>query len=279
MRNALRARHAIIALAIAGLMPALMAGCGGTAEAPPLVPELAPPVIGQEGVLRAGIDMGHAPFGGVDQDVQAGIDVDLAAAMAERLGLKLEVVEVTPATYAQALNDGRIDLALAAIPLADAVAADLSTAGSYLVNGPALFSKVASGSVEPTVTIQSLPGMRVGVQRESAAYWVLETSFGEDYAASFDTLRDAFDALEAGEVDVVAGDAAVGAYVLRDFADIRIVGQLAPAQPLGVAVRKDATELEAALRGVLDEIAAEGVLETITRKWLGDFPRLQVATD
>ena len=270
-----RARRLIAAALVLALALAF-AGCKAEPEEPALQPTVAPPVIGSEGVLRVGVDMDYPPFAGTDGGVDAGIDVDIAAAVAERLGLRLELVDVGASGAPEALASGDVDIALGATAITEAVLADISTAGSYLIDGPALFSIVASGTDAPELSADSLGGMKVGVQTESASYWAVESDYGEGYAAAYGTLREAFDALVAGEVDVVAADAAVGAYIARDYTELRIVGQYGSATPLGVAVPKDATELETAVREVLDTLAAEGVLDTITRKWLGDFPTLEV---
>jgi polar amino acid transport system substrate-binding protein len=230
-------------------------------------------------VLRAGVDLAYPPFGGVDQGVEAGIDIDLAAALAERLGLTLELVSVPTTQVASALASGTVDIALGAIPLTDVVLADVSSAGTYLNNGPVFFSVVASESAAATITPEALSGMRVGVQDQSASFWKLEDEFGQGYATSYDTLRAAFDALGAGEVDVVVADAAVGTYIARDYPEIGFAGQYGSAQPIGIAVRKDAGELETQVRSTLDTLASEGVLATITRKWLGEFPSLEVIAE
>lgn len=262
------------------LVLAISAGaCGKKAEEPELVPQVAPPVIGTAGVLRAGIDLSYPPFGGIDEGVQAGIDVDVAAAVAERLGLKLEIVDLKPNELATAVNDGRVDIALGATPITDAVLADVSTAGSYLVDGAGIFSLETTGSAETTLTASDITGKRVGVQKESAVYWTLESDYGQGFATSYATIREAFDALKAGELDLVIGDAAVGAYVARDFEGIRFAGQFDPAQPLGVLVKKDAVDLETQVRTVLDTLASEGVLDAIRTKWLGALPELEVASE
>ena len=74
----------------------------------------------------------------------------------------------------------------------------------------------------------------------------------------------------------MAGDAIIGAYIARDFPAVRYAGRIGPASPLAVAVAVDNTALADAVRVALDELAADGVLETIRRKWLGDAPEIQV---
>ncbi|MBN1193561.1 MAG: transporter substrate-binding domain-containing protein, partial [Coriobacteriia bacterium] len=189
------------------------------------------------------------------------------------------LVDVKQSEMAEALNKGTIDIMLGATPITDTVLADVSSAGSYLIDGPGIFTVVAEDSVPTTLTIDDLPGKRVITQKESYAYWELGFEFGDDFAQSTASLVEAFDALVAGNADVLVGDAAVCAYVGRDYPTVAFVGQFGSAQPLGVAVKKDAVELEAAVREALDSLAADGTLDTIRRKWLGDLPLLVVPAE
>lgn len=265
-----------LALALTLVMVLAVAGCKKEPEQPALDPKIAPPVIGTEGVLKAGVDLDYPPFAGTDGGAEAGIDVDVAAAIAERLGLRLELVDVKPDDMTSALNDGDIDIMLGATPITDAVLADVSSAGSYLINGPGIFAPVAGESEATTLTAGDLPGKRVGAQEGSASFWELQSEFGEGFVTAYPTLKEALEALAAGELDLVVGDSAVGAYISRDIAELRFAGQYAPATPLGIAVKKDATDLEAQVRTVLDELAADGTLDTIRSKWLGNLPALEV---
>jgi len=274
-----------LAIAVVSILAIVCVGCGDTAEPETLTPLIAPPLIAEEGVLRVGVDLDYPPFAGTDDGVEAGIDVDIAAAIAERLGLHVELVDVKQSEIATALSDGTVDIMLGATPITQAVLADVSTAGSYLIDGPAMYSMNASGSVAATASAaatlspDALRDLRVAAQKSSESYWQLESSYGEGFTQSYGTLREAFDALAAGDVDVVVGDAAVCAYIARDYAGTAYVGQFGPGEPIGIAVRKDATDLEEQIRTTLDTLAAEGVLDTITRKWLGEFPSLDAANE
>lgn len=274
----------MMAAVMAVALVASMVGCQAKVESekPVLTPTVEPPVIAEAGVLKVGVDLSYPPFGGTANDIATGIDVDVAAAIAERLGCQLRVVDVKPSALSSSLDGDTIDIMLGAVPITDAVLADVASAGSYMIDGPAFFTVGAAdvGSVDSsetaTVTLDEVAALRVGAQRESAAFWVLEREHGQGFVTVFDTLKEAFDALEAGDVDVVAGSATVGAYIARDYAGVVYAGQFGQAEPLGVAVAKDAMELEAAVREALDGMAADGVLGTIRRKWVGDLPVLQV---
>ncbi len=261
-------------IALVALLALAVAGCGLAEEPEPeITPALEPPVIGEEGVLRVGVDLDHPPFGGVDKGREAGIDVDIASAIAKELGLEVELVEVEYGGGAAALDAGVVDIVMSAT-LTEETVVQMSFAGFYAASGPALFS-----SAETTVSPDSLGGLSIAVQEGSEAYWKLAYDLGEDRLTITETLREAFELLQVDEIDVVAGDAFVGAYMVRDFDAIAFSAQLAPATSLGVAVAPDATELSAAIRETLDALAAGGVLETIRAKWVGDLPALEGATD
>ena len=245
-------------------------GCGSKeAPEPGVEPLLAPPVIGEAGVLRVGIDLRYPPFGGLDEGREAGLDVDVASAIAGELGLKLEIVEVDSAGAAAAFEAGTVD-AVMSVPLDEQVVLDMSFAGFYATTGPALFA-----SAEETVTPARLGTLRVAAQEGSAAYWELVYDYGEDRVTAFPTLREAFEAVSADEADVVAGDAFTCSYIARDFEGIVFHSQLAAPTQIGIAVPLDAKELSTALRGVLDGLATGGVLDTIRAKWVGDLPALE----
>jgi polar amino acid transport system substrate-binding protein len=266
------ARWLAVALS-AVLIAGLLAGCGSDEpEETALVPQVEPPVIAEAGVLKVAIDRDYPPFAGEDAGRVVGIDVDVASAIAERLGLEVELVDVEPEGIPERLDAGDVDIALAALPITTAVLADVSFAGSYMKNGPAFFS-----ATETTETVRTLAGKRIGVQTGSIAYWTLAGLYGEDSVVTYPVLKDAIVDAEEGNLDLVAGDAAVTAYIVRDYPSLRFVEQLGYADPLGVAVAKEADELEDVVRATLDELDSDGVLSTIRVKWLGDLPELATA--
>jgi polar amino acid transport system substrate-binding protein len=266
---------AVVALALAGV------GCQKKAEGPALTPKLAPPAIKQAGVLTAAIDPTQPPFAGTVDGQVVGLDVDVAAALAERLGLKLEIVKMPWSDVPAAVAKGTVDVGFAAIPITDAVLANVSVAGSYATDGIGLFGLATTQTAEATSTLTPeeasalISGARVACQSGSAAQWYLESEYWEGFATTYDTVREAFDALAAGTVDYVACDAFVGAYLARDYQNVRFVATLGEATPLGVLVAKDSTDLENAVRDVLDGMAADGTLATIRTKWVGDLPELR----
>ena len=260
----------IVLIAAAGLP-----GCSRPAERP-LQPKVVPPAIKQAGVLRAGVDLSYPPFGGVDNGRQAGIDVDVAEALAGSLGLRAQIIGLKSSQIASALAGGAVDVALSA-PFSADVLSRASIAGTYLADGPGVFvASESTVSVPATITPTWLSSVVIGAQQSSVGYWRTVGDIGSESVTVYPTLREALEALAAGRVQAVVGDSLVGAYIIRDIPGVRFAGQLGGASPVGVAVTASNTTLGDAVRTTLDSMAGNGVLSAIRAKWVGALPVLVV---
>lgn len=270
-------RIGIAVVAVAALAALLVStGCSKAAE-PEAAPKVVPPAVKEAGVLRAGVDLNYPPFAGTDNGRQVGLDIDVAAALADQLGLTLKLVDVKPSEAATALADGSADVVFS-IGFSDAGLANTSLAGSYMNDAPSFFVGTDStASVEPSLTLETLQADKIAVQSESAAYWVLASEIGTETLVVFPTLREAITAADTQEVDLAAGGALVAGYIIRDFPNMHLAGQLEPATPLGVGVLPENTDLQTAVRGALDALAADRVLDAIRTKWVGKLPELVAA--
>lgn len=263
-------RRTLMAVALAAAV-ALVAGCSGGIGAAKLTPRLSPPVIARPGVLRAAIDLSYPPFGGSVKGQHVGLDVDVAAAIADQLGLSLEIVDATPADGADLARNGKVDIVLGGLTVDQAVSLQLAYAGTYVTDSSAVF-----GSDVASLTLGDLSAKRIAVQNGSASYWSLLDQYGDGPLVVTPTLLEAMQDVAAHKADIVAGDALVAAYIGRQVPGLKYGGQLAAAYPIGVGVAADKAKLETEVRSVLDKLSSQGVLETLRRKWAGDLPRFTV---
>jgi len=263
-------RRSLTAVALAAAL-VLIAGCTGGIGATTLKPRVSPPAISRAGVLRAAIDLTYPPFGGTVKKTNVGLDVDVASALAEQLGLKLEIVNLAPAAAAEQARAGTVDVVFGGLTVEQSVALQLAYAGTYVSDSSAVFA-----SDTTSLTIGDLSAKRVAVQKGSSAYWFLLDEYGEEPLVVMPTLLEAMRAASEGKADAVAGDALVAAYIGRSVTGLKYGGQLAPAYPIGVGVAQDKATLEAAVRSVLDKLSSQGVLEALRRKWAGDLPKFTV---
>lgn len=226
----------------------------------------------EDGVLTVGINANNAPYAwptsGDGSELQ-GIDVDVALAMGEEMGLTVKFVNV--GTNYEAAANGTCDVVMGATSLVLPTSEVLI--GNYIESAPAVFGR----NVASTATLEDLAAAGVGVQADSVSARTLTEMAPTAVQTPFDTLNDAFAALEAGTVAYVACDSVMGGYLATGYADIDFAGALALPDPRGVAVSANNVELQSAVQAALDAITSNGILRSIREGWVGDLPSITSA--
>lgn len=258
-------------MAVLAVTIAVLAGCTGAIVPAKLTPKVKPPTIGRAETLRVAVDLSYPPFGGMVGGQAVGLDVDVAAAIADHLGLKLQLVDATPTVAAALVTSGSVDVALGALTVDQTVASNIAFGGTYISDAPAVFA-----AKDATFSLDAIGTKRIAVQNGTYAYWALLAQYGQTPLVIVPTLDQAFRDVQAGTADVAAGDALLGAYILRGYPTLAYLGQVGSAYPLGVGVSQNDPELEDAVRTTLDALASQGVLDTLRHKWFGDLPALKV---
>lgn len=262
----------VVAAAMACGCMAGLSGCSlftpTRAEVPPKEKRVRvmPPAIMNKGVLAVALDDANAPLAMDNaQGKLTGYLTDVAYALGQRLGVTVEfVTDETPSDMA---SSSEADLYVGAS--GDINVDGVSVFGAVLQDAPALFTK---GSVDAPVDASDLAGATVGVQSSSAAQDILTVCGIEADQKTFSNANELFEALDAGEVDYVACDSAIGGYLSRAYADIAFAGTLDEPQKFGIALRASNSELEDEVAEALDELQADGTLDAVYRCWFGRLP-------
>lgn len=245
-------------------MAFMLCGCNGSNNYQPPLKEatVAPPVIGEEGTLRVGVNTENPPLAGMGSGKIIGIDVDIAAALADQLGLKVSIVDVG-GDAASFIADGKVDVVLG-IDAANAES-DYWVSPSYLPTGIALFALTPDAGI-PTAD----SGATFAAQVSSKSAWAVSNEFGQNALTSTDSLSDAFAALQAGTVQYVAADAIIGLYAAHGQGmEVSVVAMLMKPSGYCMAVAADNADLQTAAGDVLTGLVNNGTIDVIERKWLG----------
>ena len=228
---------------------------------------LTAPTIREDGVLTVGIDADAslAPMciSGSDDSI-SGIDIDLASAIADQLDLKVKFVSIVGTDDATANS---CDIVMNVSPES---VSDSTVVGSYAESASAFFHKGDEG----TVTVADLTGKKVGVQSGSVSERALSKTGLDMTKTPYTNLNEAFEALEAGEIDYVLCDAYAGAFLAHGYTDLAFAGTLDMPATRGIAVASSNTELQTAIQQALDEVLSNGSYEAVRARWIGAFPTL-----
>ena len=258
------------------LMAAVLSGCGqvGSYEPEELTPTVSTPAIGQSGTLRVGVDAaGGAPFVLASSGEMTGLDVDMAAALASQLGLKLELVDVG-SDGAAAIENGTVDVVMGLS--ASERDESLWVSDPYVPTGVVLF---ASSDGQTTVPARD-SSPKIAAQTSSTSAWAVENAYGDKAVEDASDLMSAFSSLETGSATYVASDAVIGTYAaLRQNVDVTPIALFGAAGGYCLGVAADNSDLQEAVSGALQAISGNGVSDAVCEKWLGtslDLSSLQV---
>lgn len=285
----------MLSLGLASLLVCPLAGCAQNDYTPSLgEAQLTTPTIGEAGTLRVGVNAADEPLAGVGSDKIIGINVDIAAALADNLGLKLSVIDVGTDPVSALKND-QVDIVMGVDVGQTYQGVWLSK--SYLPSGIAIFSMDANAALptttttttttpaptdgtttdsQPTTTTVTTTTATFAAQSSSRSAQAVIYEFGEKSLTQTQSLKDAFADLEAGTVQYVAADAIMGDYTAHlDSVDAYIIGLLS--KPTGYCVAVN--QANGILRDVIDEelqtLSKDGIIDIIEKKWLNGVIELQ----
>lgn len=256
-----------------------LAGCGGGAEKPAEEPGTEEPsaelpadvqAIKDSGTLRVGVKSDVPNFGLQDAATGEfeGMEVDLAYALAERIGLSREDVKfepVTAKTRGPLLDNGQLDVVIATFTIKPERLEQWNFSNPYYQDEVGLLVKKSSG-IEG---LKDLDGKTIGVAQGATTRDAVQAE--ADAAGikvnflEFATYPEINAALESGRVDAFSVDKSIlSGYVTAD--SVILPDGFSP-QDYGVASKKGTDGLTEFINDMLDEMKANGEMDTLLEKW------------
>lgn len=258
---------AIVTVALAvGVMTALT-GCQTETEVQSnLTPQLESGTTITDGTLTVGVNASNSPYAGVNSNNETvGFDVDVAAAIADELGMKLQIVDVS-SNGRSALTNGQVDVSMGMTKSGNADTVTYTSA--YINDGASLFCLESN---RPTSVSELDANSKILVQGETTAAYTVQAALGADAVQATSTMQEAFDALESGQQKYLVADAVIGSYFARNYSDVVRVDFLSAdsVTPMYAVTLTANSEVSAAVSNALNTIMQNGVLRVIEAKWLG----------
>ena len=224
--------------------------------------------IKKAGVVRIGVMGEQAPWGSIDASGQnIGYDVDVARLIGEEMGVKVEFVPNAVAARIPNLVTGKVDIQMAVMGMypdrAKAVQFSKPYAGLQII--------LLASKKHKIEKIEDAKNLRIGVPRGAAQDKAITTLLGDiPNIRRFDDDSSTMQALVSGQVDAIGGNttykinldkAAPG----NDFEQKLVFNQ----QWQGICTLLGDAQLNTWLNKFIDKIIADGRLEAINKKWLG----------
>lgn len=252
-------RHVRRALLALILLAALMsAACGSV--------ETGADRISSSGVLLVGTEGTYAPFSFQDPVTGqlAGYDVDVANAVGERLGKKVEFVQTPWDSIFAALEANRFDVVANEVTITPERKSKYDISEPYSVGEGVVITRANDNSI---TSVGDLKGKTVGATVTSN--WAQVSRDAGAKLEPVEGFTQAITLLNQGRVDAVVNDSiAFHAYQAEtNDQSVKIGATIGEKSEQGFAARKNSGLLPE-LNRALDELKADGTLAAISQKYL-----------
>ena len=199
-----------------------------------------------------------------------GIDVEVAGAIAEKLGLELQVDDMGFDAALQAAQTGKSDMVMAGVTITEERQAVMDFSNSY-ANGVQVVI-VKEGS--PIQTVDDLANANmIGCQMGTTGYTFCSDTpenggFGEDHVTPYDDGAAAVQALMNGQIDAVVIDNKPAQEYVAANPGLKILDGDFTNEDYAIGVAKGNTALLDAINGALEELTNDGTIQSIVDKYI-----------
>ena len=204
-----------------------------------------------------------------------GYEVDLANAIARKLGVKVVLKQLAVAARIPELQQGRVDILAASLTHNKEREAQVDFSLTTFVTGQLVMVKNSSG----ISALAQLAGKKVLTVKGGTQEPNIRKAVPGVEVVTFETAPQAFLALQQGkgiayvndEISLVSNFAKLGA-AKKDYT---ILAQSISVEPLALGLRKGEKGLKALVDGVLRDLESSGEAEKLFFKWFGPASKLQ----
>ena len=193
-----------------------------------------------------------------------GIDVDTAKAIAEKLGLELQIDDMDFDAALLAAQQGKSDMVMAGVTVNDERKQVMDFSNTYASGVQVVIVKEGSD----IATVDDLAGHMIGTQRGTTGYIYCSDDFGEDSVTAYDDGLTAVQALNNGQVDCVVIDSAPAKEFVAANEGLVILDTEYAVEDYAIGMAKGNTALVEAVNGALAELKADGTIDAILAKYI-----------
>jgi ABC-type amino acid transport substrate-binding protein len=217
--------------------------------------------------LTVGSDIPYPPFE-FGKPPYEGFDVDVVNEIAKGLGSQVTFKKTAFDTIFRDLAQGKFDMVASASTITPERQKTVDFSDSYFPADQSLMVKKGSD----IKTVDDLSGQVVGAQLGTTGADYAKDNTDARTVRTYDLIDDAFNALEAGQVEAVINDCPVSKYAERAHKNLVVVQAIDTNEQYGLAFRKGSEDLLNAVNEELAKLKDNGGLERISQKWFGGRP-------
>ena len=215
------------------------------------------------GKLTMSTNAAFPPYESTDDNGNfVGIDIDVAAAIADKLGLELQVDDMDFDAALLAAQNGKSDMVMAGVTVTDDRQLVMDFSDSYATGIQSIIVKEDSDIASP----DDLADKMIGTQRGTTGYIYCSDDFGDEHVTPYDNGLTAVQALVNGQVDAVVIDNAPAKEFVEANPGLKILDTAYAEEDYAIGVAKGNTAMLDAINTALEELKNDGTLQAIVDK-------------
>lgn len=242
-------KKVLVMIMVATMAMGILAGCGSS----------------QKKSITMATNAAFPPYEYVEGDGYAGIDVEIATAIAEKLGMELEIADVEFGSIIAGVQQGKYDFGMAGMTVTEERLQSVSFSNTYATAVQSIV--VPEGSAIASVDDLS-SDIKIGVQQDTTGDIYASDDYGEDAVVRFRTGADAIQALITGKVDAVIIDNEPAKAFVASNTGLVLLDSAYAEEEYAICIKKDNTELLDKVNGALSELTADGTIDKIIAKYI-----------
>ena len=217
------------------------------------------------GKLTMSTNAAFPPYESTDDNGNfVGIDIDVAAAIAEKLGLELQVDDMDFDAALLAAQNGKSDMVMAGVTVTEDRQLVMDFSDSYATGIQSIIVKEDSDIASP----DDLADKMIGTQRGTTGYIYCSDDFGDEHVTPYDNGLTAVQALVNGQVDAVVIDNAPAKEFVEANPGLKILDTAYAEEDYAIGFAKGNTAMQNAVNAALEELKNDGTLQTIVDKYI-----------
>ena len=209
------------------------------------------------------------PYEYIDGEDYKGIDIEIAQAIADAMGKKLEVDDIDFDSIIPAITTGKADMSLAGMTVTDERKQNVDFSDTYATGVQVIIVPEDSDITGP----DDLADKMIGVQQGTTGHIYCSDTpenggFGEDHVTAYPNGASAIQALQTGKVDAVVIDNEPAKAFVAENPGLKILDTEYVTEDYAIAVKKGNTELLDQINETLAKLKADGTLQSIIDKYI-----------
>lgn len=217
----------------------------------------------EAGKLIVSTNAEFPPYEYYDANEIVGIDVEIAKAIADKMGLELEVKDGAFDAIIAEVVSGKADVGIAGMTETDERKQNVDFSDSYATGTQVIIVKEGS----EIKSAADLEGKSIGVQLGTTGD-IMATDVKDSKVEQYNKGMDAVQALSQGKIDAVIIDNEPAKFYEKEVSGLKILDEAFAVEEYAIALKKGNTELQTKINETLKELKAEGKIDEIIAKYI-----------